>query len=214
MTEVFSYTCAGQQGENQDAFNFRCHPRNSSVILCALADGQGGRTGAAEAADLACRVCVEAAASHSIRELYARDTWIDILRKADHAVACEPRAGFTTLVAFCVTTERVCGGSCGDSAAILIRGRREGQILTAEQPKNPPTGSGKADYGYFQAALIRPWVLLAVSDGIWKYTGWEPLLQITHKQSEEQIVADLLRRAAAPTSCQLQDDFTLLRVAS
>ncbi len=214
MTYVYNYTCAAEQTENQDAFDFRPHPLNASITLCALADGQGGRTGAAEAADLACRVCIETAARHSTLELCSPDAWIDILRRADQAVARDPYAGFTTLVGFCVTSERVYGGSCGDSAAILSNGQGDSEILTAEQPKNPPIGSGAARFGVFQAALLQPWVLLAVSDGVWKYSGWQPLLRVKHEQSGEYIVAKLLRCLKRPTGHHLQDDFTLLMVKS
>lgn len=212
MPNVFSYTRAGHRGENQDAFKFRSHPRDPEVLLCALADGQGGHRGAAEAAKRACDVGIDAAACHSTRELLSRDIWIDILKRADHAVARDPVAGFTTLVAFCVLAERVVGGSCGDSAAILIGSRSEGTILTARQPKNPSIGSGRARFGCFKAAFSQPWVLLAVSDGVWKYTGWEPLLEITHEQSGEQTVT-ALRRGQMATHGPPQDDFTILMVA-
>ena len=212
MPNVFSYTRAGHRGENQDAFKFRSHPRDPEVLLCALADGQGGHRGAAEAAKRACNVCIDAAACHSIHELLSRDTWTDILKRADHAVARDPVAGFTTLVAFCIMAGRVVGGSCGDSAAILIGSRSEGTILTARQPKNPPIGSGGARFGCLKGAFSRPWVLLAVSDGVWKYTGWEPLLEITHEQSGEQTVTALLRRGQMTTHCPPQDDFTILMV--
>lgn len=214
MTNIFNYTCAGEQSENQDALSFRTHPSNSSIILGALADGQGGRAGALEAANLACRVCVEAATSHSTLELSSTDTWVEILQTADQAVARDSYAGFTTLIGFCVTNEGVLGGSCGDSAVVLRGGQGDSTILTADQPKNPPIGSGEARVGCFKAALLRPWLLLAVTDGVWKYAGWEPLLQISHEQSGEQIVAELLRSADRPASRQLQDDFTVLMVTS
>ena len=212
MPKVFSYTRAGHQPENQDAFSLRSHPRDPGVMLCALADGQGGQKGAAEAADLACGVCIEAAASQATLDLGTPDTWIDILKSVDHAVARDPVAGFTTLVAFCVTAERVIGGSCGDSAAVLVRGPGDGKILTADQPKYPPIGSGTASFGCFQAGLTRSWALIAVSDGVWKYTGWEPLLQITNAKPAEQTVTEMLNGAQMALNHPPQDDFTILIV--
>lgn len=212
MPKVFSYTRGRHPQENQDAVRFRSHPRHPEIMLCALADGQGGQKGGAAAAERACDACIEAAARRSSVELGSSDSWAEILKRADQAVARDPVAGFTTLVAFCVTAERVIGGSCGDSAAVLVRGPGDGEILTADQPKNPPIGSGKASFGCFQADLTRSWALVAVSDGVWKYTGWEPLLQITNAKPGEQTVTEMLNGAQMALNYPPQDDFTILIV--
>jgi hypothetical protein len=128
----------------------------------------------------------------------------------DEAVCDNPNAGFTTVVAFCVTHRFVCGASSGDSAAVLLSVDKPGEVLTAQQYKNPPVGSRAATFVPFGAKLVCPWTMLAMSDGVWKYTGWENILKITPEKPGEEIVECLRERARLRVSGSFQDDFTLI----
>src|SRR5205814_102440 len=110
------------------------------------------------------------------------------LRGADFAVAKNCNAGFTTLVAFCVTKNWVCGGSSGDSAAVVVRRQAPPTVLTARQHKNPPVGSGDAIFVPFHTELSAAWVLLAMSDGVWKFSGMDHLRNIASRSHGIDII--------------------------
>ena len=83
-------------------------------------------------------------------------------------------------------------------------------ILSQGQHKNPPLGSGGASTVAFAAALKKPWTLLAMTDGVWKYAGWETVLGIASDRSGEEIIQQLKNRARLPLSGAFQDDFTVV----
>ena len=212
MIHIVSHSEPGGHPHNEDAFELRAVPAFGGN-LCVLADGQGGQPGGGEAARLACRVCVDSAAHLDPTALLSSSTWTPILHAVDRAVADAPTAGLTTLVAFDVTAGRVCGASCGDSAAVLFQADAPPTHLTAGQRKNPPVGSGFATFTGFAANLVRPWLVLAMSDGVWKYVGWDKIAKAASEVRGERLVATLLENARL-RSGGLQDDFTVVAFAA
>jgi hypothetical protein len=210
MIQVFSHSETGGHAENEDAFVAQPHPSDPDSYLCAIADGQGGRAGGGRAARLARDCSLEAASAVAPADFISPATWVSVLRKADQAVATDPVAGFTTLIGFCVARGFICGASNGDSAVAMLNSSKQGQILTARQRKNPPVGSGGAEFVPFHAQLQPPWLVLAMTDGVWKYTGWDTIFLAASQDSGEGIIRSLLERARLPRSGKLQDDFTLL----
>src|SRR5713226_6513537 len=103
MIKVFSFSEAGGPAENEDALEVRLLADNPECYLCAVADGQGGHAGGAKAAKVACRATLDAALGYTPVELLRPRTWESILQLADEAVSEDNTAGFTTLVAFCLT---------------------------------------------------------------------------------------------------------------
>ena len=71
----------------------------------------------------------------------------------------------------------VAGASSGDSAALLVAGRHATE-LTAGQRKDPPVGSGVATAVPFAVTARGPWRLLVMSDGVWKYVGWDRVVEV------------------------------------
>src|SRR5450631_2535571 len=130
--EIFSFSKAGGHIENQDAFKEGLHPHDSSIHLCAIADGQGGRAGGAEAARLACKIALERASMSSPKQLVLPWSWQNAFGAADQAVCDNAEAGFTTLVALCLTESHVIGASNGDSAAILFNSGEKPTVLTQD----------------------------------------------------------------------------------
>jgi hypothetical protein len=210
MIRVSSYTEAGGHPENEDAFDVRLHPQDQESYLGVVADGQGGRAGGAVAAKLASQACLEAAAGYAPAQLIRPQTWAAILRTVDEAVYEHSGAGFTTLVGFYVTPDLICGASCGDSAMVVLNAKEPGKVLTARQYKNPPVGSRAGKFVSFTSNLIRPWMTVAMTDGVWKYAGWEAILQIASEMPGQKIVDWLRDRARLQGSGGLQDDFTLV----
>lgn len=118
-------------------------------------------------------------------------------------------AGFTTFVGFAVVNGRLVGASSGDSAVMLVTGG-EARELTAGQRKNPPVGSGVATFVPFEARLTEPWKVLAMSDGVWKYAGWEKVVGAAKTMSREALVGALKDAARLPGSGRFPDDFTVV----
>jgi hypothetical protein len=210
MIQVFTHSEAGGHPDNEDAFLVQPHPRDPGCRLCAVADGQGGRAGGGEAAREACRLCVEVCPGVVPARLFVPFTWTELLGAVDAGVARHAGAGFTTLVAFCLTETTVCGASCGDSAALLLGAGQPEVILTRHQQKNPPVGSGGAVFVPFAARLTIPWRVLAVTDGVWKYAGWEGVTACASQHAGAEVARAIRSRAALPGSGGLQDDFTVV----
>jgi PPM family protein phosphatase len=209
MVSVESFSEAGGHPQNEDAFAFRQHPLDPNLWLCFVADGQGGRSGGGAAARLACQAALDTAVGQPPDRLDKVTAWTGILRSADQAVEADAAAGFTTLVGFAIIRDRVVGASSGDSAALLVTTRQVVE-LTAGQRKNPPVGSGMAAAAPFTAALHSDWRLLAMTDGVWKYVGWDRLVAAARRDGGAALVTELQPMARLPIGGGFQDDFTVV----
>jgi hypothetical protein len=138
--------------------------------------------------------------------------WLDACNVADRGVAAEPDAGYCTLVALTAAGEWIVGASSGDSAAALIF-EHSAVILTDRQHKNPPVGSVAAKFEAFSARPGAGWRVLVVSDGVWKYVGWERMIAVGRSVQGNQI-ADALRREVLQSHGLLPDDFSLIVIES
>ncbi len=210
MIATFTHTEPGGHPENEDRLAVIPLPGESSAYLCAVADGQGGQAGAALAAAVACQSCLDRASSFRLDQLLSASVWPTILRHADEAVADAEGAGYTTLIAFCLTETMLSGGSSGDSAVLLRNAGQRPCVLTERQMKNPPVGSRGAVFVPFAARLIHPWTVLAMTDGVWKYGGWDNILAVSSEGGGEAIVHALREKAILLRTGQLQDDFSLV----
>jgi hypothetical protein len=188
----------------------RSIPSSSPCYLCTVADGQGGQEGAALAATIACQICLEKAATLQIHQLLSPSAWTLLLKGADKAVADAEGAGYTTLIAFCLTEIMLCGGSSGDSAVVVRNAGQTPHILTMHQMKNPPVGSRGAVFVPFSLHLVHPWTVLTMTDGVWKYAGWDSIFAALSEGTGEAILHTLREKASLPRTGQLQDDFTLV----
>jgi PPM family protein phosphatase len=211
MPRVVTCTEMGDGRENEDAFAVQPHPADPGCLLCAVADCQGGQPRGGPAARQACQVCLEAASRSPPDQLRRPDVWAGILGEVDRAVAADPRAGLTTLIGLYMTGAEVVGGSNGDSAAVLACAGRPTVTLTERQVKNPPVGSGMAMATGFHAVLARPWTLLVMTDGVWKYAGWEKVRSCA-EAGRGPAILDSLRGAVRLRSGTYPDDFTLVVV--
>jgi PPM family protein phosphatase len=148
-------------------------------------------------------------------EVFAHTTelrWLDVCNVADRGVAAEPDAGYCTLVALVAAGEWVVGASSGDSAAALIFDHST-VILTDRQHKNPPVGSGAAKFEAFSARPGKKWRVMVVSDGVWKYVGWERMF-VVGREARGDHVADALRREVIQSHGLLPDDFSVIVIES
>lgn len=149
---------------------------------------------------------------HPPADLLRPETWAKVLNAVDQAVADDPASGFTTFVGFIISGGRLCGTSSGDSAVLLLNPTKPATILTARQYKNPPVGSGGVECVSFAATLVCPWKVLAMTDGVWKYVGWEKVVAIAIEGHGQGTINALLDRARLPRTGGLQDDFSIVLV--
>jgi hypothetical protein len=208
---IHTFTEAGGHPHNEDAFRVQPHPLDPGVLLVALADGQGGRAGGARAAQIAVDTAIDRLKqSHPSGFFDLNGAVFD----ADAAVAADPKAGFTTLIAFVVLPSgRVRAESCGDSALCLV-GAEGVRVLTERQFKNPPVGSGDAIFTTCDCVIEEPWQLVAMTDGVWKYAGWPAVKLLAGELRGEELIEALASRARLPGSGTFPDDFTAVVISS
>jgi hypothetical protein len=80
--------------------------------------------------------------------------------------------------------------------------------LTASQAKNPPVGSSGAVPTPFAAKLPTSWIVLAMSDGVWKSVGRHRIEELLRNSRGQALLDTLLAEARLPWSGGLGDDFT------
>lgn len=209
-----SVSLAGGQGRsNEDAHAVEPHPLDAGVWLAVLADGQGGQRGGGAAARLACAATLAELVRTPAKALARPTFWCELLQRTDRAVAADADAGFTTLVAFALVGEYLIGASSGDSAVAVVPATGRLVELTANQRKNPPIGSGGAVVVPFGARLVLGDVLLAMSDGVWKYAGWDAIESVVRTQPVAEVLGELERRVRPRAEGALPDDFTAILLA-
>ena len=209
MYAIQTRSHAGEGSTNEDVFGYRYHPQSPSCCICVLADGQGGHAGGQRAAQLACSTIINAATALQPDLLSQPLAWTDLLYHADQTLYESPRAGLTTVVALCITPWWVCGASCGDSEALLMM-ENKAIFLTQHQTKKPPMGSGLASITPFGNKLKPQWLLLMMSDGVWKYAGWPRIKTLLSSHNSSDAIDQIEQLARLPGTGAFQDDFTLL----
>lgn len=204
---------AGGHPRNEDSLDVRVHPTEASWTIVFLADGLGGRAGGRAAAELACSLGSRWACELDVNELADPEGWVEILRRVDEAVESDSEAGFTTLVGLGISDSDVVGASVGDSAALLASEDRVVE-LTRSQRKDPPLGSGEAEPIGFAQPFAEPWRILAMTDGVWKYSGWANVIAAAKGETAVQSIDQLQQRARLPGTGRFPDDFTIVLAES
>lgn len=210
---VFSHSEPGGHVTNEDAIGVVRLPGDPVTFICALSDGQGGQAGGAVAAQTAVDSCLEKAQSYKIKELVNPYTWDAIGENVDRNVSLKPEAGYATFIGLVLISSFVIGVSNGDSAVALFLNDKF-VLLTEHQHKNPPIGSGSARLTPFSARLEHEWKLLLMSDGVWKYIGWETIIERCVAASGHELISSLRDVAARNTGGKLLDDFSVILIES
>jgi len=205
---VTCFTEAKSEGVNEDAVESAQHPEESTIWIMALADGQGGRTGGADAAQTAVKRAVQVALSAPVQKLLSGRFWVQLLLDVDKAVSDNPDAGFTTFVGVAITEQTIVGVSSGDSQAVLIRPTGIAVTLTDNQKKNPPVGSQMCHPTLFSAPVPANSRLLLMSDGVYKFVPSETIVS-TIAEVEARDAIKTIRDLAVGRSGTLYDDFSV-----
>jgi PPM family protein phosphatase len=170
--------------------------------LLVLADGAGGTSGGADAADAVI-------AFARTLDAPSETDWPSILKDMDRLIAGYTRPGETTAILAYLASDRPVGASVGDSEAW---GVSEDQVtdLTGAQRRKPLLGSGRAIPVGFGPAPRTKRVLIA-SDGLFKYAPADTIRRLSLLPPHEAVRA-LIDAARMPNG-KLQDDVAVIVAA-
>jgi serine/threonine protein phosphatase PrpC len=171
----------------------------------AIADGAGGISGGAEAADLVLQTV-----SSVIKSVSSDLGCASTLTSLDGIIYDDPRAGETTGIIVVVKPDRLFGASVGDSAAWLFNGDSQ-QELTRGQKRKPFLGGGGVLPFTFSVEAPQG-TLVVATDGLWKYTSIEAIQATVNENSPDGLahkLVDLVRLKSG----DLPDDICVITCA-
>ena len=85
--------------------------------------------------------------------------------------------------------------------------------LSENQRKNPPLGSGRASAVAFEAERAPASQLLILSDGVWKFTGFEAIVAAARQMRGLDLVFELRGAQLDGNNGKLPDDFSIIVVS-
>jgi len=172
------------------------------LVLC-VADGAGGVSGGAEAAQMVVSVVSQRASL-----LNDANACGSMLRQLDILLANDSAAGETTGVLASIENDKIFGASVGDSGAWLIQAGDSHTDLTASQQRKPLLGSGRALPTRFEAPLKGAALLLA-TDGLLKYAPAARIATISQIHPPEDAAKKLIELVRYRSGA-LPDDTTVI----
>ena len=171
----------------------------------AVADGAGGISGGAEAADLVIQTV-----SSVIKSVTTDLGCVSTLTSIDGLIFDDARAGETTGLIVVVKPDRLYGASVGDSAAWLFNGESS-QELTRGQKKKPFLGAGGVLPHAFAVEVLQGSLVVA-TDGLWKYTGIEAIEAVVRENGPENLAKKLIELVRLKSGT-LPDDVCVITCA-
>ena len=165
--------------------------------LLALADGAGGTSGGAEAAE----AVVESARTFNPASA------VDCVRFLEQLDRNLTAIGQTTAILVALSENSLFGASVGDSRAWLVQ---SGQVLdlTADQSRKPLLGSGHARPVPFGPHSCVGRIVLG-SDGLFNYVSLDRIRNLAAASSISTIPDELIAAARLPSG-RLQDDISVI----
>lgn len=174
----------GADGPGQDLVAAIERPEHFTLVL---ADGAGGISGGAEAADAVVLAATERARQSGPPPDAA--AWVRLLADIDTRLA-DRAGGETTAVVISIDLRTIAGASVGDSGALWITDAGTWD-LTERQHRRPRLGSGVA-VPYPFGAPFAPGTLVLASDGLLAYVAREAIVAAARNGS----AVDAARRLA------------------
>ena len=175
------------------ADSFRVRSEDRVVVLRAgeadvvcVADGSGGMSGAANAAEMFVSGVKRNVDDGNVK-LTDAAAWVSLLEALDAEIKRHPFAGETTGIALAVTATAVVGASVGDSRAWLFAD--SAQELTEEQVRTPRLGTGHAVPKSFAAPAHGR--LVVGTDGLFDHASIDDISAIV-RTSQSYDAADAL----------------------
>ena len=189
------------------AGNPECQDR-AEVISCGertvliLADGAGGISGGAQAAELSVRLVREAAGQTKTTE-----DCVALLTRVDEELARRKECGETTGVIVVIDSSCIFGASVGDSAAWLFAHDGHGE-LTRGQQRKPLLGGGGVMPRSFNWD-IEDGTIVVASDGLWNYTSREAVRSRVQTRDSTDLALRLAELARLPSGT-FPDDIAVI----
>jgi serine/threonine protein phosphatase PrpC len=198
LTVARAVACPREPGEDRlDAFE------QDDALVVVVADGAGGLSGGARAAELLVALVREAVSAPGVTPLRA-EAWVEVLARADGLLEADPGAGETTAVVVAVTEDILVGASSGDSGAWVVRPDGAIDDLNARQRRKPRLGSGRASPVPFSRPGLAG-TLLVATDGLFNYAKPERIAAIALAEDLDGAARGLVQLVRLPGG-GLQDD--------
>lgn len=167
--------------------------------IIVIADGAGGRSGAAQAAEF-----IIQSVHKNIEKLNSPNDCLRHLCELDLLITRATDCGETTGIIAVVTQDEIYGANVGDSAAWLFMSDGKEELTRIRKPY---LGTGVAAPHQF----ARKWcggTLVAATDGLWKYTNLE-LIEWTVRKGNPDGLASELANLTRLRSGAFQDDIAI-----
>jgi len=174
-----------------------------SNLVLVVADGAGGRSGGAEAAEFVTRRIKQTLQSANL----SPKGLSEFLKSVDQQMVMAGNVGETTCVIAVLSENGVIGASVGDSGAWCISPSGVDN-LTCNQSRKPFLGMGGATPFSFARASLNG-TLLVASDGLLKYTSAERIAAVTLANDVEKSAENLVGLVRY-SSGALPDDISIL----
>ncbi|MCW5554843.1 MAG: protein phosphatase 2C domain-containing protein [Verrucomicrobiae bacterium] len=172
-------------------------------LVLVVADGAGGRSGAAQAAEFVIRRVRQAIHSADLSPAGLAE----FLRLTDRQMAEARNVGETTCVIVVISQTGIVGASIGDSGAWHIT-QAGIDNLTGHQTRKPFLGVGCAiPFGFVRGPLTG--TLLVASDGLLKYSSAERIAAVALSDNVETSAQKLVGLVRYPSGA-LPDDVSVL----
>jgi PPM family protein phosphatase len=177
---------------------------SGSNLVLVVADGAGGRSGAAEAAEF---VVNRVKQTIQFADLNPKGL-SEFLKSIDQQMVAAGNVGETTCVVAVVSENGIVGASVGDSGAWCISSAAGVDNLTGNQSRKPFLGIGSATpFGFARNSLNG--TLLVASDGLLKYTSAERIAATALADDVEKSASNLVGLVRYQSGA-LPDDISIL----
>lgn len=170
-------------------------------LVFVIADGAGGSSGGAEAAELVIRQTHQ-----HMDSLTSSKDCEKFLSEMDRVVSADKIAGETTAVIVVVSPKMVFGASVGDSGAWILNGSNVDE-LSQYQKRKPFIGmGGSLPVGFTRDGLEG--TLLVATDGLLKYSSREAIAATVEKLNLRELPEALVKLVRYPSG-NLPDDIAI-----
>jgi PPM family protein phosphatase len=169
-----------------------------------VADGAGGTSGGAIAAEKVCEAIVATAGTGK------NVSWAYMLSVSDRLISFSTEAGLAAVAVMEVWKDgRVTGASVGDCEIWIFDRDYQPKCLTANQVRKPLLGDGTAvPVGFAADAPRSTRTIVAATDGLWKYANLRRIEKIVTEEPLKTVVNMLVDAARLPNG-RLQDDIAV-----
>lgn len=178
--------------------------RIGANVIVAVADGVGGITGGATAAERFVAGVMESTSAPDF-DLLNAESWLGLLVALDHEISRLPEGGETTGIALVVTPSAIVGAACGDSQAWVINDV-DAYALTDDVPRKPRLGSGRARPSSFSSHVRGR--LVVATDGLFDYVPMDAIRRVVVENRDD--TANALIRLIERRYRALPDDVAMV----